>query len=615
MEKMVGNSGKQDNTSGNELRNTRGKEGGDGIARYEFTSKNRLDGINALQNDEFDLLIIGGGVTGAAIARDATLRGFKVAMVDKDDFSFGTSSRSSKLAHGGFRYIKSLEFGLVRESEAERNWLRNDFPNLVRPLPFIAPSFEGEKYKMPLLWLGVSLYNLLDHYKNFKKGKVVFNPKRISDYETVLDTTGLRGFAVFYDTNIDDARFTVESIKEAVFTGKCTALNYMEVTGLLRDEGGKVCGASVKDNAGAVGKEFDVKAKIVVNATGIWTDNILEKKPAGYPEKVIRPTKGVHVIFKEEDLPVRHAFGIVSHIDGRFFFIIKRDHFVVIGTTDTDYIDDPDKPRCLEEDADYLISTVKLKFPSANLSHDRIIGTYAGVRPLVTPRAKKGDVPSESAVSRDHEIIQSEDDLVSICGGKLTTSRVMAEDLVRKHVLPLAGVKIPGKKFSKKKNIARKTFLISMKETEWNAHPLVNEFKKSVEAGSKRSSLDEERLHHLYQQYGRGGLTILEYARDDPSLLEQVVDGEESKYAPWILAEIKYTILHDCPVHLIDILARRLEFSWMVRPENQIAPVKKVATMAAKLLGWDEEKKKKEISDYLDYLEYNSFFLEKQLER
>ncbi|MEX2680447.1 MAG: glycerol-3-phosphate dehydrogenase/oxidase [Candidatus Sigynarchaeota archaeon] len=574
------------------------------VETLDFSNIGREKVLAKLRSDEFDLLIIGGGVTGAGIARDATMRGFNVALVDKNDFAFGTSSRSSKMAHGGVRYLNKGEFGLVKESEAERNWLRNDFPNLVRPLPIVVPSFEGEKLSKFLLKLVVFFYNLLDKGKNFKKAYIVKDLAKIKEMEPGLTTNGLLGFAVIYDTNVDDARLTIETIKEAIFTGKCVAANYVKVTRLEHDATtGKCCGAWVIDQE-KQGGEFLVKAKIVVNATGIWTDDILQKKPAGYPPRVIRPTKGVHIIFKQEDVPINSGFGISSHIDGRFYFVLRRENHVVIGTTDTDYKDSPDDPVCTKEDAEYLLSTVRIKFPSAKADFDHIVGSYAGVRPLVAPRAKKGKEPSESAVSRDHEIIHADDDLLSICGGKLTTFRVMAEDIMLKEVLPLARKRIPGRRFDATKGIARKPYLIGMTRPEWDAHPLVKEF-----AGSGK--LDGEQLAHLHRQYGKAAIPILEIAKDDAKLLERLVPSESTKYAPWILAEIKYTVLHDCPVHLVDILARRLEFQWMVHPSKQPAAARVVAALAGSLLGWDKTRQEKEVEDYIAYVMKNSFFISK----
>ncbi len=577
------------------------------VETLEFSSIGREKVLAKLKSEDFDILIIGGGVTGAGIARDATLRGFNVALVDKNDFAFGTSSRSSKMAHGGVRYLNKGEFGLVKESEAERNWLRNDFPNLVRPLPIVVPSFEGEKLSKFLLKLVVFFYNLLDKGKNFKKAYIVKDLAKIKEMEPGLTTDGLLGFGVIYDTNVDDARLTIESIKEAIFMGKCVAANYVKVTRLEHDAATHTCcGAWVSDQE-KEGDEFLVKAKIVVNATGIWTDDVLLEKPAGYPAHVIRPTKGVHLIFKQEDVPINNGFGISSHIDGRFYFVLRRENFVVIGTTDTDYKESPDSPVCTKEDAEYLLSTVRIKFPGAKADFDHILGSYAGVRPLVAPRAKKGKEASESAVSRNHEIIHAVDDLLSICGGKLTTFRVMAEDLMLKEVLPLASARMPSRTFDARKGIARRPYLMGMSRADWDALPLVKEF-------TSNGKLDAEQLAHLYRQYGKGAIPILESAKQDAKLLERIVTSESTKYAPWILAEVKFTVLHDCPVHLVDILARRLEVQWMIHPSKQAAASRLVASLAGGLLGWDKARQAKEVEEYLAYVKKNSFFYDKPLE-
>ncbi len=579
----------------------------DRIENIGFSTLQRSARIEQLKNEQFDLLIVGAGITGAGIARDATLRGFKVAIVDKNDFAFGTSSRSSKMAHGGFRYLKSFEFGLVKESETERNWLRYDYPNLVRPLPMLAPSYEGEKYTPGLLKFAVFLYNMLDKGKKYKKFKFINDIETIKSMEPAMKVEGLKGAGLIYDTNIDDARLTVETIKEAVATGRCTALNYVKVTGLELDPAtGKGTGVRALDVEGPSAAEFPIKAYVVVNATGIWTDELLTKKPEGYPEKVIRPTKGVHVIFKKEDVPINNASGIVSHVDGRFFFVLSRENFVVIGTTDTDFKDNFDEPVCTKEDAEYLLSTVRIKFPGTNPGLDKVVGTYAGVRPLASPRAKKGKPVSESAVSRDHEIIVSEEDLVSICGGKLTTFRVMAEDLMRNHVKPLVESKLLDRRFTWQKDIARRRYQIAMEKDEWETHPAV---KDTLDA----KKLDREQLDHLHRQYGKGGLVILDMVKATPRLAGRLVDKEPTKFAPWILAEIEYTVDHDSPVHLVDVLARRLEFQWLVHPSLQPDAAKKAASLMAGKLAWNDAREAKELQDYLDYLKKNSFFHEKPL--
>lgn len=581
------------------------------IENLDFSSKNREDRLEKLKSEEFDILIIGGGVTGAGIARDATLRGFNVALVDKNDFASGTSSRSSKMVHGGIRYLQSFEFGLVKESEAERNWLRNAFPNLVRPLPMIAPSFEEENFSKGKAKLAIFLYNYLDKGKNFKKGHIVKDVEQIKTMEPALDCKKLLGFGIIYDTIVDDARLTIESIKEAVLSGSCVALNYAKVVRLERDADGKCSGAWIEDQEAPGTAPFLVKAKIVVSASGIWTDDMLQEKPAGYPDKIIRPTKGVHLVFKHEDIPVNNGFVIFSHIDGRIYFVNPRENVVVIGTTDTDYHEDFDDPVCNKEDAEYLLSTVRMKFPTANLSYDRILGCYAGIRPLAVAKGKakqQSGMVSESSASRSHEIIRGKDDLVAICGGKLSTYRVMAEDLMLKDVIPLAKQNIPGKNFVNQKNIARKDFLIGMKRNVWDTNPLVQEFKEN-------GTVDEEQLNHLFREYGKGGITILEYIKEDPTLLDRIVPDEVTKYAPWMLAEIKYTILHDAPVHLIDILARRFEFQWTVHPILQAAAARKVAVFAGEMLGWDDERRESEVAAYLDYERKNvSFFYDGPLE-
>ncbi|MFX0101898.1 MAG: FAD-dependent oxidoreductase [Candidatus Hodarchaeota archaeon] len=581
-------------------------EKSENIVSLNFSSVDRAERLDQLKSETFDLLIIGGGMTGAGIARDAAFRGFKVALVDKNDFAFGTSSRSTKWAHGGFRYMLSAEFGLVHESETERNWLRNSFSNLVRPFHILIPSYEGSRLSPALLRVGIFLYDLLNFYKNYIRGKVVTKIDKIKELEPLLNTEGMRGCGITSDTNLDDARLTVETVKEAVNTGKCLALNHVKITHLEKDESsGKVTGAWAEDQAGN-GKEFLVKASIVVNATGIWTDEILEKKPEGYPDKIIRPTKGVHLVFKREDFPVNNSIGLSSLVDRRFMFVYARGEYTMLGTTDTDYKEDFDIPVTTKDDAEYLIASVQPRFPEVELSLDKIVGTYAGVRPLAVGKTKKGEEVSESKVSRNHLIIQGDDDLVTICGGKLTTFRVMAQDVMMKHILKLAKEKIPGKTFISKKNITKTPYLVCIKKNFWKLEPLVKEFM----AGS---ALTEDQLEHLYQQYGKGGIEILKTIKASPGSEKRLVEDEDVKHAPWIEAEIEYIVPRESPCHLVDLLARRMEATWMMHPSKQRKLAENAARIMGKLLKWDEKQEKEEIESYLKYVKSNSFFYDKPL--
>jgi len=308
--------------------------------------KNRSKIIERVQTTKYDVFIIGAGITGAGVAREAAMRGLKVAIVDMQDFAAGTSSRSTKLAHGGFRYIAHSEMDLVKEASRERNWMRAQIPHLVRPIPFFLPFIEGGKYKKRILINGAKIYDFLSddksEFKNFKKYKT-YTAEEVSNLEPEFMKENILGGLIYYDTNIDDARLTIEILKEAIIRG-ADALNYCKVNGYIK-KNGKIIGVKCKDlNANS---NFDVQATLVINATGIWTDNLVEIYPEDIPDPLIRPTKGSHLLYKRENIGNKMAIGLYSAIDGRYLFVIPRDkEYTLVGTTDTDYNEDLDEPFC-----------------------------------------------------------------------------------------------------------------------------------------------------------------------------------------------------------------------------------------------------------------------------
>ncbi|MHA1475564.1 MAG: glycerol-3-phosphate dehydrogenase/oxidase, partial [Promethearchaeota archaeon] len=332
------------------------------IVNINWSALNRNKDIKRLEEEEFELVIIGGGVTGAGIAREAALRGIKTAIIDKNDFGFGTSSRSSKMAHGGFRYLSQNEFKIVRESTTERNWLRNHFSHNVRPLMTSIGGFTDKKISPTEVKLGLGFYDFLSDFgskfKQYKKHKIYTREEAIKE-EPNLNFTGLKNMGQYYDTNLDDSRLTLESIKESKIIGEVVALNYVKAEDFILNDLGKIKGIKVIDVE--TGKKFEIKGNQFINATGIWTDELLKN----YPRKVIRPTKGVHIVVPGDRVGNKHAFGVFRMDDGRVVFILTRNEFTLIGTTDTDYKlgekgkpnEDLDFPYCTKEDGDYLIET------------------------------------------------------------------------------------------------------------------------------------------------------------------------------------------------------------------------------------------------------------------
>ncbi len=548
-----------------------------------WTFKNREKIIQQMQRSQYDVVIIGAGITGAGVAREAAMRNLKVAVVDMQDFAAGTSSRSTKLAHGGIRYIAYSEMDLVKSATRERNWMRVQIPHLVRPLPFFLPFMEGAKLKKRVLQSAAKIYDFLSddksEFKNFKKYKS-YTAEEVYNLEPEFTKEGTLGGLIYYDTNIDDARLTIEILKEAIIRG-ADSINYCKVFGYIKNNG-KIVGIKCKDLEKKT--DFEIRGSLVINATGIWTDNLIENYPDTIPNPLIRPTKGVHLLYKRENMGNTMATGLYSNIDNRFFFVIPRNKkYTLLGTTDTDYQGDLANPFCDKEDADYLIGSAKLYFPNAKLDYENILSTYAGIRPLVMQKGKP-----ESQISRKHIIFFSNDNLLTITGGKLTEWREMADDLF-KHIEE----KEIFADIEKEKNWSRQPFIISLEKDEW-----VDILQNSG------IHLDEDISDHIYQQYGKGATQILDMIKEDASLKERIIDEND-----FINAEILYVLRYELSPHLIDVFRRRTEMSLWIHHRRASEAAEKVARIMEKEYSWDNETRNREIQIYLDYIKKTVSFI------
>lgn len=564
-----------------------------------WSAEGRAEQIKKAAAGEYDVVIIGGGITGAGIARECALRGISFCLVDKRDFAFGTSSRSSKLFHGGIRYLSSREFGLVRESTTERNWLLHHLPNLVRPLGFMYCAYEKGQDRPIMVKVGVKLYEILSDwcsgFKNFRKSRI-FKKNFVEEFEPALETESpelgkllLAGF--YYDTNCDDARVTLEIIKESLeyAAGKSVALNYARVEDYRLDSSGRARGVVVCDELG--GGSFEIRGRVVVSATGIWTDELLGK--AGYDRPRIYPTKGVHIIVPNERIGNRNAFGLRSFDDGRFFFVLRRGKVTVIGTTDTAYYPESrnlDEPWCKKEDCDYLLRTVNRMFPHARLTYDDIIGTFAGIRPLI----KQEGARHESDVSRTHEIMATDNGVVAIAGGKSTTHRRMAEELL--FYLVDKGY-LPGFKRSEhsRRGYSKVPFKVGISRREFDA---------ALIAGGLHGVSWPEQIDYLYRQFGCQGIRILERVKKDPESGRPLLEGY-----PHCRAEIEFILEHENAPKLIDVLCRRTEAQWMIWHYKQPRLAAEVAAIMASFYGWPAERREAEIEEYLTYVENTVRFI------
>ncbi|MBT8297914.1 MAG: glycerol-3-phosphate dehydrogenase/oxidase [Maribacter sp.] len=385
-----------------------------------FSNLDRSTTIQELTKEPYDLVVIGGGITGGGIALDAASRGLKVALVEKGDFASGTSSKSTKLIHGGLRYLKQFDFWLVKEVGSERAIVHKLAPHLVLPEKMLLPLIENGSYGKWLTSIGLKVYDILAQVSGEDKRKML-EKKEALKLEPLLPKKILKGAGYYAEYRTDDARLTIETIKTSLQHG-AKALNYAEVTEFIYDEE-KVAGVFVKD--GISGDTFKISSKYVISAAGPWVDE-LRSVNNSKKGKRLHLTKGVHLVFPHEKLPVKQSvyFDIP---DGRMMFAIPRGKVTYIGTTDTNYINDKDHIEIDLADAIYLISAVNNMFPKINLEMEDIVSSWAGLRPLIHEEGK-----SASELSRKDEIFTSESGLISMAGGKLTGYRKMAERVVNR---------------------------------------------------------------------------------------------------------------------------------------------------------------------------------------
>jgi len=523
-----------------------------------FSAAIRRENVGRLAQEEFDLLIVGGGITGAAVARDAAMRGFHIALVEKDDFGNGTSSRSTRLIHGGFRYLEYGEFKLVFDACSERRLMRKIAPRLVRPLAFLYPLYRGQKPAPWKLRVGMTMYDGLSLFRNVQRHRWL-HPPEVQRREPLVAGRGLLGAARYYDAQVNDARLTLTTVKAAHLHG-AVVVNHARVTGLMK-AGGRIVGAHVVDQVG--GREIEVRARIVVNATGIWTDSVreLDERDA---RPMIRPTKGIHLLIPRARLNSQHAVIFGVH-DGRHVFLIPWGNFALIGTTDTDYQGDLDNPAATLDDVEYLLEAVQYTFPGVQIKHDDIISTFAGLRPLVSAPG------SPSALSRKHVIMENKSGLVTITGGKLTIQRLMGEhltDYVEKRLAQEFGVHAQSECRTKE--------------------PLEGAQIERVPV----SSVDEPVGKHLAEAYGDNAAWVLAYAEENPALGKRFAPE-----LPYLMAEPLYAVQHEMALTLCDVLIRRTHIiyeAWNGGLERSRA----VAGLMAPCLSWDEAEIERQVADY-----------------
>ncbi|WP_347343680.1 glycerol-3-phosphate dehydrogenase/oxidase [Jatrophihabitans telluris] len=533
-----------------------------------MSPQNRAEALAAMETEkEFDILIVGGGVVGAGAALDAVTRGLSTAIVEARDWASGTSSRSSKLIHGGLRYLEMLDFGLVREALHERGLLvQHIAPHLIRPVSFLYP-LTHRGWERPYVGAGVLLYDTmgtaggssrgLPHHRHFSK-------RRALREAPCLKSDALTGAVQYWDAQVDDARHTMTVVRTAVDFG-ARAANRTRVLGFLR-EGERVVGARVVDLETA--HEFDVRAKQVINATGVWTDET-QRMADTRGQFHVRASKGVHLVVPRDRL--QSTTGIILRTETSVLFVIPWGRHWIIGTTDTDWNLDLAHPAASARDIDYLLDQVNSVL-SSPLSRADVEGVYAGLRPLLS-----GESESTSKLSREHVVGHPVPGLVVIAGGKYTTYRVMGKDAVDEAVRGM-DARVPD-------SCTERIPLVGAGGFEG--------IRNQKHALAASSGLHVARIEHLLGRYGSLTHDLLELVAADPALAEPLPGVDD-----YLLAEVVYAVTHEGARHLDDVLARRTRASIEAWDRGvSAAPV--VAALMKPLLGWDAAHADTEVDHYI----------------
>ncbi len=519
--------------------------------------------LATLQSREWDLVVVGGGINGTGVARDAARRGLKVALVEKEDFGYGTTGRSTRLIHGGLRYLAMYDFGLVRESLRERERLFRAAPHLVKPLPFLVPIYKGQKPGSFMLRMGLMLYDWLS-YDRSVPGRRWLSADQAVDLEPALRREGLTGAAMYYDGQIALVeRLVLENALDASAHGACLA-NHVKVTEFLRD-GARVTGVRAVDSR--TGDTMDIRGKLVINASGPWLGSL---EPDRKQDRS-RMTKGIHLVIPKV---TRHGILYFNQKDGRVFFAIPFQGQELVGTTDTDYRGSPDEVRAEDDDIAYLQRVGEDVLPGAPLAD--VAFTWAGIRNLV-----KVEGVSESAVSRkhlilDHEVVDGIPGLLSIVGGKITPYRSVCEETVYAAIRKL-GMDLPPS--------TRESILPG------GTPDYLTYVQNHVERDTVELGLPNATIRHLANVYGARHEDVLAYVRKDASLGKPFCHHD-----PTLKAEILHAMDNEMAVTLNDVVFRRTTLGMAACAATHV--VDDVLEVMATHGGWDDARRSEERKAY-----------------
>lgn len=517
--------------------------------------KSREETLESIQTIEFDCLIIGGGATGSGAAHDAALRGLKVALLEKNDFASGTSSRSTKLIHGGVRYLSQFHFGLIREALTERRHLLTNAPHLVKPLKFVLPCYKF--YEKPYYSIGLTLYDILAGDSGLPGHKAISKSSTVLEFASIKKEN-LKGAITYYDSQFNDSRLNVLISRSAKKEG-AVVLNRMEVLSFLK-ENGKLKGAIVSDRL--TGRQYKLHSKVIVNATGVHIDEI-RKLDDPSAKNVLSPSQGIHLVFPKDKIPCVSAMIIPKTKDGRVVFVIPWEDFVVVGTTDTAIQKIEDEPLPLGNEIQFLLDTVN-DYLDISLRREDASSVFAGLRPLISP---DGNTNTKN-ISREEVILVSESNLITMSGGKWSTYRKMAEDLIDR-VIKVGNLKHEKKcstrdyDFPGKKDYSENMFL-----------NLVDTYKVTAETA--------KRLRNYY------GTEVYEILGESPKELKKGTEYYEE--------EVYHFIKEEFALSITDIIARRLRIQFLDL-ELARSLLEPIGNILAKEFKWTSQKKAEEFHE------------------
>jgi glycerol-3-phosphate dehydrogenase len=535
------------------------------LAETRLGPEERRGALARMAEEVFDVAVVGGGVTGVGTALDAATRGLSVALVEARDYAAGTSSRSSKLIHGGLRYLEQRNFALVREALRERGLLLTRLcPHLVRPVPFLYP-LQHRYWERWYVGVGVLLYDVLGGARALPRHRHLSRRAALR-LVPALRPDALVGAIHYYDAQVDDARHTLTVARTAARYGAALATS-ARMTGLLRD-GDRVTGIRVRDLES--GGDLEVRARQVVSATGVWTEEVLAQVGGG--QYHVRMSKGIHVTVPRDR--IHSGSGLILRTEKSVLFVIPWGRHWIIGTTDTDWELDPAEPAATSADIDYLLAHVNGVLADP-IDRGDIESVYAGLRPLLA-----GGAASTAQLSREHAVFRPVPGLVVVAGGKYTTYRVMAEDTVDEVARALVAESVRPVPPS----VTRATPLFGADgyAAEWNRRAQI----------AARTGLAVTQVEHLLRRYGSAVEEVLELVAGRPELAERIPGGEE-----YLAAEAVYAASNEGALHLEDVLVRRTRIA-MEAADRGLVAAEPVARLMAEVLGWDEERRKREVDAY-----------------